>query len=103
MLCESLYSTLGNTSSRIVKNIIGCDPFNDSHDENGSVQWLRNSIKVFSNTSIASNEQDALMDRFVRTTCYTFMKYLMTQKYNCEYNNVYISTKNSGLTWDIEF
>ena len=25
------------------------------------------------------------------------------EKYNCEYNNVYISTKNSGLTWDIEF
>ena len=25
------------------------------------------------------------------------------EKHNCEYNNVYISTKNSGLSWDIEF
>jgi hypothetical protein len=86
MLRESLYTALGNTSSGALKNIIGCDPFNKSHNDNGSSRWLSNSINVFSNTSITSEERDALMDRFVRTNCYTFMKYQMTLKYNCEYN-----------------
>ena len=70
MLC----SAMGNTPKHVMNNLTGSDPFNDSHDENGSVQWLRNILKVQSIMRYPTDVRDALMKRYTLTICYSFMK-----------------------------
>lgn len=73
-LHEMLCSAMGNTPKHVMNNLTGSDPFNDSHDENGSVQWLRNILKVQSIMRYPTDVRDALMKRYTLTICYSFMK-----------------------------
>lgn len=70
MLC----SAMGNAPKYAIENLTGCNPFNDSHDENGSVQWQRNILKVQSIMQYPTDVRNALMKRYTSTIIYTFLK-----------------------------